>query len=40
MLADKNERLKYMSDLSDILMVQNHVVNLVMPHLEQVMDMI
>jgi serine/threonine-protein phosphatase 2A regulatory subunit B' len=40
MVADKNERLKYMGDLSDLLMVQSNVINLVMPHLDQVMEMI
>ncbi len=37
---EKNERLKYFSELSDILTNQHNVINLVIPNLEKVMEMI
>jgi len=40
MIAEKNERLKYISELSDLLTNQHHVINLVIPHLDRVMEMI
>ena len=40
MIAEKNERLKYISELSDILTNQHHVINLVIPNLDRVMEMI
>jgi len=39
-IAEKNERLKYLSELSDILTNQHSVINLIIPHLDRVMDMI
>ena len=40
MIAEKNERLKYISELSDLLTNQHHVINLVIPNLDRVMEMI
>ena len=40
MVAEKNERLKYIAELSDYLTNQHHVLNLVIPNLDNVMEMI
>ena len=39
-IAEKAERLKYLGELSDILTNQHNVINLVIPNLELVMEMI
>lgn len=40
MIGEKNERLKYISELSDLLSNQHNMINLVIPNLESVMEMI
>jgi serine/threonine-protein phosphatase 2A regulatory subunit B' len=39
-VAEKNERLKYISELSDLLLNQSQVNQLIIPNLERVMTMI